>query len=87
MKHSTFLAAVDTAQHRGLLLNDKRTHSVRFLEHMGSSGQGDIRLRSRVIASRSADVVAGDQASPFPCDWDGDGDWDLVVGGGNGWPR
>jgi len=48
--------------------------------------QGDNRLRSRVIARRSADVVAGDQASPFPWDWDGDGDWDLGVGGGNGWP-
>ncbi len=86
LKHSTFLSAVDTPRRRGLLLNDKRTHSVRFLELLGPSDQGDIRFRSHVIASRSADVVAGDQASPFPCDWDGDGDWDLVVGGGNGWP-
>ncbi|MEE3285902.1 MAG: VCBS repeat-containing protein [Planctomycetota bacterium] len=86
LKHSTFLAAVDTPRRRGLLLNDKRTHSVRFLEHLGKSARGDIRFRNHVIASRSADVVAGDQASPFPCDWDGDGDWDLVVGGGNGWP-
>ena len=84
--HTTYLSAVDTPRLRGLLLNDKRTHSVRFLEIQSSSKKGDIRLRSRVIASRSADVVAGDQASPFPCDWDGDGDWDLVVGGGNGWP-
>ncbi|HCK52802.1 MAG TPA: hypothetical protein DIC23_06260 [Planctomycetaceae bacterium] len=86
LKHTTFLAAVDTPRRRGLLLNDKRTHSVRFLEHLGQSGPEGIRLRNHVIASRSADVVAGDQASPFPCDWDGDGDWDLVVGGGNGWP-
>ena len=37
LRHSTFLAAVDTPRRRGLLLNDKRTHSVRFLEHLGQS--------------------------------------------------
>ena len=29
-------------------------------------------------------MVLSDQATPFPCDWDADGDWDLLVGGGAG---
>ena len=29
----------------------------------------------------------GDQAYPCACDWDSDGDLDLLVGGGYGWPR
>ena len=84
LRHSTFVSAVDTKQKRGLLINDKRNHSVSFLEQ---PKRGKLRFIRRGFASRSADVVAGDQASPFPCDWEADGDWDLVVGGGNGWPQ
>ena len=84
LHHSTFVAAVDTPQRRGLLFNDKRTNSVSLLEQ---PKPGMTRFSRQLIASRSADLVAGDQASPFPCDWDGDGDWDLLVGGGNGWPQ
>jgi len=84
LRHCTFVSAVDTKQRRGLLVNDKRNLGVSFLEQ---PQRGVLRFRRRVIVSRSADVVAGDQASPFPCDWEGDDDWDLVVGGGNGWPQ
>ena len=84
LRHATFVSAVDSHQRRGLLINDKRNHSVSFLEQ---PRRGVLKFHRHVVASRSADVVAGDQASPFPCDWEGDGDWDLVVGGGNGWPQ
>ena len=84
LRHATFVSAVDTQQQRGLLINDKRNHGVMFLKQ---SHRGVLKFRRRVVASRSAHVVAGDQASAFPCDWEGDGDWDLVVGGGNGWPQ
>ncbi|MCA9097190.1 MAG: VCBS repeat-containing protein, partial [Planctomycetaceae bacterium] len=37
--------------------------------------------------SRSAVMGLSDQAWPCLCDWDEDGDIDLLVGGGYGWPR
>ena len=39
------------------------------------------------IQSPSAVVSLSDQAWPWACDWDDDGDLDLLVGGGYGWPR
>ena len=84
LRHSTFVSAVDTKQRRGILFNDKRNHGVSLLEQ---PQRGELRFERRVLSGRAADVVVGDQASPFPCDWEADGDWDLVVGGGNGWPQ
>ncbi|MDA0832160.1 MAG: VCBS repeat-containing protein [Planctomycetota bacterium] len=37
--------------------------------------------------SVSAVMSLSDQAWPCVCDWDNDGDADLLVGGGYGWPR
>ncbi len=37
--------------------------------------------------SVSAVMSLSDQAWPCLCDWDSDGDQDLLVGGGYGWPR
>jgi hypothetical protein len=37
--------------------------------------------------SISAVMSLSDQAWPCLCDWDDDGDLDLLVGGGYGWPR
>jgi hypothetical protein len=37
--------------------------------------------------SDSAVMSLSDQAWPFLCDWDDDGDLDMLVGGGYGWPR
>jgi len=37
--------------------------------------------------SISAVMSLSDQAWPCLCDWDADGDQDLLIGGGYGWPR
>ncbi|MCA9113377.1 MAG: VCBS repeat-containing protein, partial [Planctomycetaceae bacterium] len=37
--------------------------------------------------SISAVLSCSDQAWPCLCDWDDDGDQDLLIGGGYGWPR
>ena len=84
LRFSTFVSAVDTPSLRGLIFNDKRNHGVSLLEQ---PRRGVMIFRRSILGCRSAHVVAGDQASPYPSDWDNDGDWDLVVGGGNGWPQ
>ena len=32
-------------------------------------------------------IRGGDQPTPFICDWNDDGKWDLLYGGGFGWVR
>ena len=44
------------------------------------------RLFGEAVSS-SAVMSLSDQSTPFVCDWDNDGDSDLLVGGGYGWPR
>jgi len=36
---------------------------------------------------RDGRLDSGDRAWPCLCDWDDDGDFDLLIGGGYGWPR
>ncbi len=49
-------------------------------------GEYRFRLIGRA-ESVSAVMSLSDQAWPCLCDWDDDGDQDLLIGGGYGWPR
>ncbi|MEW6751343.1 MAG: VCBS repeat-containing protein [Candidatus Latescibacterota bacterium] len=82
---SRIAAAVDGGQ-RGLLVQDEALQRIRFLAVEPNAGQPHLVPRWRA-ESPSAVLSLGDQAWPCVCDWDKDGDWDLLVGGGYGWPR
>ena len=81
------VTAVEDGPRRGLIVVHRTFQRVTFHELVATEG-GRPRFRKFADArSLSAEMMLGDQASPDVCDWDGDGDWDLLIGGGYGWPR
>ncbi|MBT6154778.1 MAG: VCBS repeat-containing protein [Planctomycetaceae bacterium] len=82
-----FTAAVTQGVHQGIVVSYDAWQRLAFLEQEQKKGRSAVkraRFVSRKMQGLSAEVALGDQATPFPCDWDEDGDWDLLVGGGYG---
>ena len=77
---------VNEGSRRGVLVSSQLGASVAFYEQIAADGDKP-RFRRHGALSVSAPVRMGDQSTPHPCDWDGDGDLDLLLGGGLGWVR
>jgi len=73
----------------GLIVQHSAFQELSFYE-LVRSGNDSVRQRFQRVGraeSISAVITLSDQAWPCLCDWDDDGDQDLLVGGGYGWPR
>lgn len=71
----------------GLLIQHDVYQSVSLFEQTGMVDDEPRFERRARAESTSAVMSLSDQAWPSTCDWDDDGDLDLLVGGGYGWPR
>ena len=59
---------------------------ILFYELQPAKGGTPHFKRSEALAV-NAPIRGGDQPTPFICDWNDDGKWDLLYGGGFGWVR
>jgi FG-GAP-like repeat len=81
------VAAVGEGPRRGLLVSHRHYEKLSFFAQTNADGGPPRFEPSKACASVSAVLALGDQAWPCLCDWDQDGDLDLLVGGGYGHPR
>ncbi|MBN2296582.1 MAG: VCBS repeat-containing protein [Pirellulales bacterium] len=72
---------------RGLFVMHDHYLNTTFFKQTNKNGDKPVFESAGKVQSRSAVVSLSDQAWPWACDWDDDGDTDLLVGGGYGWPR
>ena len=72
---------------QGLLVVYENKIKTAAFESVDAGGPRlEFRCRGH-LESDSAVMSVGDQAHPSIADWEGDGDWDMIIGGGYGWPR
>ena len=81
------VAAVNDGPRRGLLVSHHHYEKTSFFEQVNPSDTLPKFKNSGLCSSVSAVIALSDQAWPYFCDWDSDGDLDMLVGGGYGWPR
>ena len=81
------LSAVTDGNSKGILVQHNMYQNLTFYELAGTrAGQPRFEHPGRA-RSVSAVMSLSDQSWPCSCDWNGDGVYDFVIGGGYGWPR
>lgn len=86
-RRCTGLAVADDGPRRGLLVQHNTFQETSFFQqHAAPNGQLRFERFGRA-ESPSAVIALSDQCWPWFCDWDGDGNLDLLTGGGYGWLR
>ena len=81
------ILAIRDGKRQGLLITFDNQQRTAFFVRVPDKNARVCFERFAEAQCDSAVISAGDQAWPCVCDWDGDGDWDLLIGGGYGWPR
>ncbi|MFO7976501.1 MAG: FG-GAP-like repeat-containing protein [Candidatus Hydrogenedentota bacterium] len=81
------LAAVTEGSRTGLMVLHDVYQRLTFWEHLPTPEEPARFVRGEDARSLSAVMSLSDQAWPCICDWEGDGDPDLLIGGGYGWIR
>jgi hypothetical protein len=85
--HCSMVAAYRDGDETGLLVQHDALQSISMYRLLKEPADGRRFERRGRAESISAPLALGDQATPCVVDWDDDGDLDLLVGGGHGWPR
>ena len=83
--YPTCLAAVNEGPQKGLLVLQQVYQQTVFYPHR--SATAPYFSSGTTAKSFNAVMSLSDQAWPNFCDWDSDGDLDILIGGGYGWPR
>jgi hypothetical protein len=82
-----FVSALDTPDRKGILVAEGYIgERVQFYE-LKSTADGKPKFEQSTIQAINAPIRGGDQPTPCVCDWNNDGKWDIVYGGGFGWVR
>ncbi|HJP33706.1 MAG TPA: VCBS repeat-containing protein [Candidatus Latescibacteria bacterium] len=80
-----------TARHgdrTGLLVQHGIWQEITFFEiHTDEDGAAIATTAGLRVEAANPPMTFSDQSWPCPCDWNGDGVTDLLIGGGYGWPR
>jgi acyl-CoA thioesterase-1 len=84
---SSFVSSYADGGQTGLLVQHNSFQEISVYQLVSKSGEQPRFERRGRAESVSAAMALSDQAWPCLCDWDDDGDVDLLVGGGYGWPR
>ena len=85
--HCSMVAAYRDGEETGLLVQHDALQAINAYRLLPQPVDGKRFERRGRTESISAPLALGDQATPCVVDWDDDGDLDLLVGGGHGWPR